>query len=130
MEEVPERASGIRDGRDDLLIRVKNYRVSKENLEYKLSEQIIASKVITAMVYYLEKKFRSIQNKKRLLKNANKKLMRTYDEKEIVLGRGVGRLVDRISTRFVRPDMCISWAIMKWCLRGVLELDYFSQHLR
>lgn len=46
-----------------------------------------------------------------------------------VAGTSVGKLVESVVTRFVGMAMGIGWAIPKWCLQEIPELDCFSQPL-
>lgn len=57
-------------------LRMNNYKVSKESLKRKLSEQVVILKTMTASMKQPEKKLSSTKNEKRLLKKTNQKVRR------------------------------------------------------
>lgn len=99
--------------RDELLLPLRNYKVSKENLERKLSEQEVIVEVMVASVKQPEKKVSSMENKKILLQKRKQLLMGTYGRQNIVIRTSVEKLIKTVPTRFIERSMRISRAISK-----------------
>lgn len=129
-EEAADRVVELTAEKDELVVRVNDYKVARENLERKLSEQDVILKAMTASVKNLEKTVSSLEEENRLLKKTNEELTATYGGQKTVVGKSVEKLVKSVPTRFVGMAMCISRAIPKWCAREICELDYFSAYLR
>lgn len=99
-------------------------------------------KAISASVKQLESKMGPLRNDNRLLQNTIGKFMITYGEQEIVVGKRVRKLagkrvrklvekrvrklVKSVATRFIGILICISRAMLNWCLREISKLYYLA----
>lgn len=79
--------------RDDLLLQLKNYKVSTKHLVRKLSEEDVILKVMTSSMKQLIMKLCLLQNEKILLEKSNEQLINKYGEQKAVVGRRVCKLV-------------------------------------
>lgn len=115
--------------RDDLSPRLSDNKVPKENLEWKLSNLAVTSTVLTALGKHMDSKLSSLQNKRCVLAKTIAVQKLKYGEPNTVVGKSERKLVKRVATRCVEMTMSISRAIRESCLRGMSELDYFSQDM-
>lgn len=84
---------------------------------------------MTALVKQLEKKVFLLENEKRLVQKIDEKRVRRYCEHRSVVGRSIKKLVKRVTTRFVRTELCIKRAFPKLSLQEISELHYYSKQL-
>lgn len=85
---------------DLLLLWLNDYKVLKENMKRKVSEEKEIVKAMTTFMKQLENMC-TLQNKARLLLNGNKELFKRFGEQMAVVGQSEGELVKSIATRFV-----------------------------
>lgn len=106
--EDAERVLKVVAERIDLLLPLSEYKVSKNNIEQKLSDQHVVLKAKTASVKLLEKKLSWLLNKKRLIGKKVKDLMKEYGDQHTAAGYTMQKLVQSTTTHFVSMVMCIS----------------------
>lgn len=115
--------------RDVLLLELNNEKVCKENLERRLTEKYVVSKMMVTSMKHIEKSLGSLENEKLLEEEVYDKVLRSGGQQTIVARRSVKNLVESIFTRSIGIPLCISSPISKWSLRDISELDYSRYHL-
>lgn len=113
----------LRMENDQMAGRLNEYKMAKENLERKVSEQELIIKAITASVQQLENRIGKLESDSKLLQKTNDEIMESYGKQAAVEGKVEDRLVKSVSRRFVGVAISISNVIPKWCGREVSELE-------
>lgn len=103
--------------RDDLLLLLNNYKVSRKVLKRDISEQVVIGKIMTESVKLLEMQKCSLQEESRLLQNANKMFPRSYVEQKTVVGKSVSELVKAL--------LCVLFG--EYCASVELSRNYTSK---
>lgn len=78
--------------RDELVLRLNSFKMSRDNLKRKLSEREFNLKVVTALVKYLEMKVRLRKDNNRMLQK-NAELIKKYSDQKALVREKVGKLV-------------------------------------
>lgn len=94
--------------KDDIFLQLNVYKLSKKNLELKLSEEEVIFNAITALVKRLEKHVSWLEDENGVLEKTKERLKRAYGAQRAMLGRSVGELVESGATCFGRSAMYIS----------------------
>lgn len=68
------------------MLQLKDYNLSKETLERKVSQQDAVLKTMTESVRQLEKKSNLFENEKRLLEKADEVLLKKREKQTTVVG--------------------------------------------
>lgn len=97
--------------REDLLLQLNDYKMSKESLERNHSEQGVIFKGMMASAKDLEKKFSSSGKDKRLVKKIYEKLVRWEGERSTVAGGRTGKLGKSVAICFAGMATWLSRAI-------------------
>lgn len=91
--------------RDDSLLRLNDYKESKEILEHRLLEEEFILKAVRASTKFLENKMRSSENWKRLLERTDEEPMIMYSEPRTVEAKSMGKLLKSFATRITAIEM-------------------------
>lgn len=113
VEDMMNCEAALRMENDQMSGHLNEYKIAKENLEKKVSEQEVIIKVMTASVQQPEKRIGKLESDTKLLQKTIEKLMESYGKRTAVEGKVGDRLVKSVGNRFVGVAICISNGIPK-----------------
>lgn len=99
--------------RNDVLLRLKDYKVWSENLESKVLEQKSIGNALVWSKKQLAKKVCSLREENRLLQKTNEELLKRCSKQKTVAGGIVGKLVKGVARSSVGKEIYIERAILK-----------------
>lgn len=126
MSGTTDRVVGLMAERDELIVRLDKYNVSKKNLERKVFEEEVIIRSMTGSMKQLERKVSSSRDEINLLQKTNEEVTVIYDEEKTVLRKRITKVAKSVSTLMIRIVMCVSKTTLKWCTRELSKLKHIG----